>query len=89
MAQTTWRTLITEEMESNGSSWDDVVAHTFQEGELDGLFNAGATGPEEGCPFTLWTSRHVYFPLTYDGSESVGSAPRDPCSEPMRHIGVS
>ncbi len=44
-------------------------------------------GGEQGQPFTVWTERRVYFPLCYDGAEWVGSAPRDPCDEALRHQG--
>ncbi len=101
MSLKTWRDLITEEMSLNDDSWDNVVAATFSDGELDRRpmamraphsdldkpFNAGAVGVEEGCPFTLWTEQRVYFPLTYDGSESVGSVFRHPSSVPTIHIG--
>jgi len=86
MSRTTWRQLITEALQEDGSSWDDVVAHTFQADQLDRGFDSGYGG-EEGCPFTLWTSRRVYFPCCYDGAEWVSSAPRDPCEEAMRHVG--
>ena len=53
---------------------------------LDAKFDSGY-GIQEGCFFTLWTKTRVYFPVCYDGSESVGSAPRDPCSEACKHVG--
>lgn len=34
-------------------------------------------------PFTIWTANRVYFPLTYDGWDSVGSAPRQPSDEAL------
>lgn len=42
-------------------------------------------GWTEGGPFTAWGEKYVYFPLSYEGSESVGHAPRDPCKEKMSH----
>ena len=101
MALVTWRDLITKEMSLNDDSWDNVVAATFEVGEtdwpkelrdphdcLDKPFNARAVGVEEGCPFTLWTEQRVYFPLTYDGYESVGSVFRHPNRmPPTTHIG--
>lgn len=40
-----------------------------------------------GEPFTAWSHERVYFPVGYDGSEWVGSAPRNPCDEVMHHQG--
>ena len=44
-------------------------------------------GLEEGCPFTVWTRRRVYFPACYDGAEFVSSVPRNPVSKPAIHVG--
>ncbi len=82
----TWRKLITEAMDYIGEDWSDVVAMTLTAEQLDVKFDAGYGGAE-GVPFTLWTKERVYFPVTYDGAESVGSAPRNPCDEACRHVG--
>ena len=73
-------------MAENGETWVDVVASTFAAGSDLTLFDSGY-GLPEGEPFTLWTSRRVYFPVQYDGSEFAGSAPRNPCAEKTRHVG--
>jgi hypothetical protein len=86
MAETTWRKSITEAMAARHETWADVVAHTLTAAELDEEFDAGF-GVECGKPFTLWTKRHVYFPIAYDGLESVGSVPRDPSDEKTEHLG--
>lgn len=83
---TTWRECITQEMKERGESWDDVVAMTTTHAELDDRFDAGYGGTN-GCSFTLWTSRRVYFPGCYDGAEWVASVPRDPCDEATVHVG--
>jgi hypothetical protein len=82
----TWRELITLTMQDNNDSFDNVVAHTFNEDELDVEFDDGY-GLERGIPFTLWTNEFVYFPITYDGSETAGSAPRNPCDTVLEHQG--
>ena len=82
----TWRNLITDEMKERGESWEDVVACTLTDEELDAEFDDGL-GLIEGKSFTLWTKKRVYFPWAYDGSEYCGSAPRDPCDEATRHVG--
>lgn len=83
---TTWRNLITSEMEVHGLSFSDVIATTLSEEQLDSEFDAGYGSPE-GCAFTLWTPLRVFFPLCYDGAESVGSAPRNPSPEACEHQG--
>lgn len=82
---TTWRELIGEAFKA-GDTWDDVIATTLTDKQFDTEFNAGFGG-SEGCPFTLWTKRRVYFPVVYDGAEWVCSAPRDPCDEVCVHVG--
>ena len=82
----TWRELIVHELWNQSERWNDVIQCTLTEDELDVEFSEGY-GAEEGKPFTLWTTKRVYFPIVYDGSEWVGSAPRNPCDEAMRHQG--
>jgi len=54
--------------------------------ELDFQFDDGY-GIEVGPVFTAWTSRRVYFPVSYDGSEWIDSVPRNPSKEFTEHIG--
>jgi len=82
---TSWKKLIVEEMKSCGDTWDNFVGTTLTTG-MNKKFYAGH-GKEEGEPFTLWTKDRVYFPVCYDGEESVGSVPRNPCDEVTFHIG--
>lgn len=82
----TWREMITCEMEEHGEAWHDVVSCTLTDEQLDREFSAGY-GLEEGAPFTLWTTRRVYFPACYDGSEWCASVARDPDGEPTPHVG--
>jgi len=96
MSSTTWRKDIVETMGEHGESWDDVVAEAVgkqryaddedAEPSLDAEFYDGFGSPE-GCHFTVWTAKRVYFPVCYDGAESVGSVPRDPCDEATEHVG--
>ena len=79
----TWREDLTRELEHHGETWGDVV-HSV--GDLDREFDHGYGGPD-GPPFTLWTKHRVYFPLCYDGAESVGSCPRNPCAHACEHQG--
>lgn len=81
---TSWRELIEEAMMYNSDSWGNIVESTLTAEEMDEMFYNGY-GSENGRPFTLWTKEWVYFPLEYDGSESVGSAPRNPCKIALRH----
>lgn len=82
---TNWRRLIGARIKGVGESWADVVACTLSEDELDVVFNDGF-GWAEGKPFTVWTHKHVFFPVDYDGAESVGCVSRDPDGKATMHI---
>ena len=82
----TWRTFIEREMACYGETWQDVVACTLSEAALDRKFDAGYGGPD-GEPFTVWTAKRVYFPVTYDGAEWCASVSRHPDGQPTKHIG--
>lgn len=83
---TTWRSKLTDALHERGESWDDVVASTLSEADLDRPFDAGYGAPE-GVPFTCWTRESVYFPACYDGMEWVASVARHPDGQPTSHIG--
>lgn len=53
---------------------------------LNRVFDSGF-GDNCGYPFYLWTKQYVYFPVTYDGNESVASAPRKPIRWVRGHVG--
>jgi len=82
----TWRSLIREAMESREEDINDIVSCTLSEKQLDVKFASGY-GLSKGKPFTLWTSKRVYFPIVYDGMEWVGSVPRNPSKEATKHQG--
>jgi len=68
------------------ASKDDEFTIAIDPSWLDTKFDDGYGG-SNGCRFTLWTRDRVYFPVVYDGSEWVGSVPRDPSDEANRHVG--
>ena len=78
-AVSSWRKLIACHFAYTGDTWADVVACTLDDAGLDATFDAGFGGVE-GAPFTLWTTKRVYFPTSY-GAEGVSSAPRNPCAD--------
>ena len=80
-----WRDMLTTALAERGETWADVIEHTLSRAELDARFD-NTYGCVEGPPFTLWTSRCVYFPTEYDGSEGVASVPRHPTGEKTRHV---
>jgi hypothetical protein len=82
-------------------TWADVVAVALgpcpnnygreeevepSEPSMDTIFDCGFGGAN-GCAFTVWTTHRVYFPVEYDGAESVASVPRNPCDEATEHVG--
>lgn len=82
---TTWR----EEFEYVRKELGDttpIVAVGPDASVLDVEFDDGYGAPE-GKPFLIWTEEFVYFPVCYDGSERVGSAPRNPRPEGQSHVG--
>lgn len=85
MGMTCWHEMLKEAMEENGDDFASRIC-TLSEDELKVRFDGGYGG-NEGAPFTAWGANRVYFPLCYDGAEWVGSAPRNPCDESMRHQG--
>ena len=73
--KTTWRTLVLEAMGVNGESWTSVVSHGGLDEDFDEVFAQGEW--TRNCvAFTIWTSDHVYIPITALGVQSVVSAPR-------------
>lgn len=84
---TSWRKLITQALNHNKESWDDVEFMCPEKGKwLEYLFDDDF-GSIEGTPFTVWTKNKVYFPVCYDGSEWVGSVSRNPENKPTNHLG--
>lgn len=81
---TTWRKMIEESL-NEGDKFEDLEI-AIDAGELDREFDDGFGGTE-GAPFTAWSKNHVYFPICYDGSEWVGSVPRNPCDVKSTHQG--
>ena len=65
---------------------DRIISSTLTRKELTHEFDSGF-GEINGSTFTAWSEKYVYFPVCYDGAESIGRAPRDPCSEKTPHIG--
>ena len=80
-----WKEMLEEEFEDRGDSFEKMET-TLTEQELVKEFDNGF-GCEEGVPFTAWGDKYVYFPIVYDGSEWVGSAPRNPSKEITQHMG--
>ena len=90
MSDDCWRRMIEEEMERHSETLQDIVHAVAEGGEawMETKFDAGY-GKTEGCRFTVWTRKRVYFPTAYDGSEDVASVPRDPCDVSTSHLGGS
>jgi hypothetical protein len=83
---TNWKKLIKSAMERSGDAWENAVATTIPDSELEREFDAGY-GTTQGTPFLFWSKTRVYFAVQYDGSEWVESVPREPTEEKARHFG--
>jgi hypothetical protein len=62
------------------------IAVPIDYGVFDREFDGGYGG-SEGCSFTAWGGKYVYFPAVYDGSEWIECVPRNPCLIATTHIG--
>lgn len=82
----TWKELLEDELLENKDSFDNIIKNTMTDEEMSVEF-CDSYGGYNGIPFTVWTHDYVYFPIGYDGSEWVGSAPRNPCDIKLRHQG--
>ena len=78
-----WGAMLAQEVEKAG---DTIVSSTLTKSQSDEQFSSGYGNPE-GCEFTAWGEKYVYFPATYDGAEWVEKVPRNPCDEPTKHVG--
>jgi hypothetical protein len=82
----TWTQLIEDAFSYNHDTWADVVSSTLSEVEVNEEFD-NSFGGTNGRPFTLWTTKRVYFPVMYDGSEWVESVSRNPDGVKTEHVG--
>lgn len=80
-----WNSMLKNEFEQNGDDFSKMKT-TLNTEDLNREFDTGF-GASVGDPFTAWGERYVYFPVVYDGSEWVGSAPRNPCDTVTNHQG--
>lgn len=89
MTSDEWMTTWQEELEAAMEKVADpgpVLAYAPNEAAFAVQFDAGYGGAE-GPPVLAWTERRAYFPVTYDGAEWVGSAPRSPVPDGQEHVG--
>ena len=84
---TNWHKMISQVLENNGESWDDVESNTMSEEDMLEEFN-DEYGSVNGCPFTIWTKKSVYFPVCYNGAEWVDHVSRNPDGRPTNHVGI-
>jgi len=93
---TTWPRLIAEllENERTKDKIEQVAVNdqlmTWRKALKDPAFTKWfyeGFGNADGEPFTAWSKEWVYFPVQYDGRESVGRVPRNPCAIMTEHFG--
>jgi hypothetical protein len=80
---TTLRKELREALVERDEGFDDIVAMTLTDAELDKEFSKKVSN---GLPFTAWTQNRVYFSTIFDGDLWVASVPRHPCKEKAQHI---
>lgn len=81
-----WKSLLSEALLQNGETWDDVVSNTMSDREMEDYFDSW-NGGDESCPFTIWTTDNVYFPLCPGCAGWIGSVSRTPNGKPTKHRG--
>ena len=86
MSNVTWRELLQQAFDSHGDSFAQIESSTMTDAQMDTKFDNGYGAPE-GCEFTVWTVRRVYFPTEYDGAEGVASVSRNPDGKATQHSG--
>jgi len=82
---TTWKIELEKAFKETGDDFGKMQS-TMTEKELNENFSSGYGG-SEGCAFTAWGEKFVYFPVVYDGAEWVGYAPRNSCDIKTSHWG--
>lgn len=82
----TWKDLLEAAMKKRGEELTDLEANTLTDDDMVKYFDSGSFSIE-GVPFMAWTAKTVYFPICYDGEESVGSVSRHPDGKPTEHQG--
>lgn len=66
---------------------DQIIAKApSDEAIWDEVFDGGYGG-SQGKPILAWSKQYVYFPVTYDGSEWIDRAPRNPQPDGQSHTG--
>ena len=68
--------LIAAEMKKRNDSIDAIVATTHSVNDFKCMNELSAP---QG--FTIWTSKMVYFPSSYESQYNIESVPRNPCDE--------
>ena len=81
-----WKEMLSEAMKRRDETFSDIEENTMTEEEMNREFDTDY-GAVEGCPFTVWTKNTVYFPICYDGAESVGMVSRNPDGKATNHQG--
>ena len=91
MAIVTWKQLIQEKMEDNSETYADIeyqsaipqwreLLYDLRQSDTnwDAVEFDNGHGDLAGFSFIVYTKNWIYFPVCYNGSEWVGSVPRNP-----------
>lgn len=97
-----WSDALKECLKENGDELQNLVVQTpcnpydepqetkpryadIDDAEFAAPFDPGYGG-ENGCWFTAWGKRWIYFPASYDGAEWIAKVPRSVCLYATMHI---
>lgn len=83
--RTTWRQELAA-AQRRADDQNEIIAYAPDAAAFVVEFDSSYGSPK-GPDVLAWTETRVYFPVTYDGSEWMESAPRHPTTEGQEHIG--
>jgi hypothetical protein len=84
----TWCELLMVELHAHDETFADIVITAPLPIDWLHVEFKPRAWQSEGCPFTVWTAKRVYFPVTDCLSEWVGSVSREPDGQVTLHQGV-
>lgn len=82
---TTWRELLKADMERRDDP-GPIVHYAPSEAAFDDPVEEGFSS-DQGPRVLAWSECFVYFPCTYDGTNDMYSAPRNPTEKGQRRVG--
>ncbi len=84
---TTWRKELETVFSQYDDSFENVIDYSPKDSKWLDFYFDDYSKEIEGNSFTIWTKKRVYFPVSSNGQESVGSVSRYPDNNSTDHFG--